>query len=66
MILKPEALDELMAKEATDYSDEEIKSLIAHFREQRKAFIVAEATGKTKKPAKAADSVVTSLIEDLI
>lgn len=68
MILKPDALDELLAREPEALTDADVEALIAHFREQRKGFLLAELSGKTKstKATKSADPTVQKLIEDLI
>lgn len=68
MILKPEALEELLAKEPEEYSDADIEAFIAHFREQRKNFVAAELAGKTKsaRATKSADPTVQKLLEDLL
>ena len=68
MILKPEALEQLLAKEPENYTDSDIEAFIDHFREQRKNFVLAEAAGKTRstKMTKSADPTVSKLLEDLL
>lgn len=68
MILKPEALEELLAREPEEYSDEDIEKFIAHFRAQRASFVLQEAMGKParSKATKAADPTVAKLIENLL
>lgn len=68
MILKPEALEELLAKEPEEYEEADILLMIEHFRAQRAAFVLQEAMGKPArtKATKAADPTVAALLEDLI
>lgn len=44
--LDPQALELVLAKEVEDLTEEDLTSLISHYRAERKAFLLAEATGK--------------------
>lgn len=52
MLLDPEALQAVVAKESKELTDEEIDKLISHFRTERERFIQNETAGKPARAIK--------------
>ena len=45
----PESMDELMSRDPLSYSKIDLEKIVGIFREQRKNWLLAEATGKKPK-----------------
>lgn len=74
-LLSPDALEKVLAKEVEEITDEELDSMIRHYRAQREKFLLDEAAGKKpsrssapKAPSASAQkkAELAKSIEDLI